>query len=363
MEHARPYDVTLGIVALRGSVAFLASILLHGGLVSCALLSHRCARAVAEPRLMADPMAGNTFDIEALLPNVEASKAGSEPPANPRQPARSSQLKAAPKTPAPEKAPTAKHAGARSTKIQTPPAEPKADIGKTPEPPAGAQPAAGTQRADSRPGKARSNGDGQQTKPAAAAATGPAPASAPAATTTGTAAPKYGAAGLPPGVRLLSKAFTRAITAATNRDPYWHTLALGDVGTIRLEIQLDDTGRISASSTEKDKETIAAPLKRLVERTMLLLKRGRFALSPDQVGAGSEAFVIKVRLTQGAQVEDYDDPRHTVSLGFTPPTPKTPGRAYFVQGAASGRSEADVRRNRASRCAGPRRVPPSDSFQ
>ncbi len=130
-----------------------------------------------------------------------------------------------------------------------------------------------------------------------------------------------------------------AVTAATNRDPFWDAQALGDAGSARLEIELDADGHITATNTGK--EELAPPLRRLVDRTLLLLKTGRFALSAPGLSAGKEVFRIEVTLSRGAATEDYDNPRDTVSLGFDPPSPSAAGRAYFVH--ASGlRFEAKV---------------------
>jgi outer membrane biosynthesis protein TonB len=140
----------------------------------------------------------------------------------------------------------------------------------------------------------------------------------------------YGAADLPPGVRHLGPAFTRAISAASNRDPFWTTLALGKVGTARITIGVNEDGKIERLKRD-DEPPLAAPLERLVERTLVLLRSGRFALSRRAPGAGREVLEIEVLLSQVEPLDDVlDDAAHTTKMGFSPPEPGKPGRAFFV---------------------------------
>jgi hypothetical protein len=132
----------------------------------------------------------------------------------------------------------------------------------------------------------------------------------------------------------LAKAFTRAVTAATHRDSLWDELPVGRVGAVTVVVSVDAEGKISASKL-KDEKTVPAALERLVERTLKLLAAGRFALDARESGAGTETLAIVVELSAGEPSEGYDDPRHTVSLGFEPPSGAMAGRAYFVH--ASGR--------------------------
>ena len=53
-------------------------------------------------------------------------------------------------------------------------------------------------------------------------------------------------------------------------------------------------------------------------------------------GAGREVLEIEVTLSMVPPPEgEWDDPTHTAKIGFVPPEPGVPGRAYFVH--ASGR--------------------------
>jgi outer membrane biosynthesis protein TonB len=277
------------------------SLALHGAVLAGVLAAPRAARWQDAP----DPWGGDTFEVGELV----------------RDPPRKSPPAGQPVEPQPE--PAAEP-------------EPKPEPSKQPESAPKPEPASDPELEAPKPKpKPKPSPSAEATR--ASQPTG-APSAAPAAASTADTAPSgagenYGAADLPPGVRLLPKAFTRAISAATNRDPIWDQLPAGDAGSVRVEVKLDEDGRILDTSTgdvEPPKH-----LKQLVTNTVFLLKRGRFALAPDRQGAGSVAFRIEVSLEQTEPAEEYDDPRHTVSMGFSAPTPDKPGRAYFVH--ASGR--------------------------
>ena len=99
------------------------------------------------------------------------------------------------------------------------------------------------------------------------------------------AAGTFGQEGLAPGVRRLGYAFTRAIPAATPADSAWRELPTGHVGTIRIELEVDESNRLGALKRWQARPGEPAPpavLERLVERTLLLLRAGQFALCLDR---------------------------------------------------------------------------------
>nr|HMR06794.1 hypothetical protein [Polyangiaceae bacterium] len=148
-----------------------------------------------------------------------------------------------------------------------------------------------------------------------------------------------GASDLPAGVRRLDKAFVRAITAATHRDPYWRSAPAGSVGSARIRLSVDADGKLGEMVTEP--RDVGAAIGRVLTRTALMLKSGRFAL-PQGQGAGVVQIELEIVLSDGTATEDADDPTATVTMGFTPPTHTKDGRAYFS--LASGRRfEATVR--------------------
>jgi hypothetical protein len=146
---------------------------------------------------------------------------------------------------------------------------------------------------------------------------------------------------LAPGVRRLGYAFTRAIPAATPADAEWRELPAGRVGTIRIELEVDENHRLGAMKRWQARPGEPAPppvLERMVERTLILLRAGQFALSGSNE-PGRERLVIDVHLKDGASEGEGENV--VVQKGFDGASPGQPGRAHFRYG--SGRSfEAKV---------------------
>ena len=132
--------------------------------------------------------------------------------------------------------------------------------------------------------------------------------------------------------RSLAKAFTRAIPAAISKDPIWSELALGAAGSARIEITIDEEGKIASAEPERPPPK---QLKRLLDRTLILLRSGRFALSRGE-GAGSETLELEATISERqAQADEFANPRDPTQLGFEPPSGEKAGRAFFT--LASGR--------------------------
>jgi hypothetical protein len=146
------------------------------------------------------------------------------------------------------------------------------------------------------------------------------------------AAGTFGQEGLAPGVRRLGYAFTRAIPAATPADEAWRDLPAGHVGTIRIELSVDENNRLGELKHWRARpgEPAAPPvLERMVQRTLLLLRAGQFALSGSNQ-PGSERLVIDVTLRDG--VADEESSSNVVNKGFDGAAPGRPGRAHFRYG-------------------------------
>jgi hypothetical protein len=153
-----------------------------------------------------------------------------------------------------------------------------------------------------------------------------------AAAATGT----FGADG-PGGVRDLTRAFTRAIPAATSADIVWSSLPLGSAGSFQLAIVVNDDGSItSAEPVERETPT---HLRNLARRTIAMLGSGRFALAAGSTSAGREILQVSVEISQGsAPAAGEAESGGAFGLGFEAPTPTRPGKAFFT--LASGRHVA-----------------------
>ena len=288
------------------SQSLVVSVLLHAAVVGAFSVAVR-ARASAElpPALpSAAPnnaaFGGETFDIEALL-----------------------------------EAPPSRRARAASVPVAEPEPEPKTEPKLEPE--SQVSKPASTQAVDARgdapaPKKPKKRRARAEAKPAPSAEAGHDTASSEGPNDDRGAS--YGAQDLPPGVRHLAPAFTRAVAAATHRDPFWTTLEIGSVGKARVVLEVDEEGHVSRLVDSSD-PPLPAALERLVDRTLVLLRTGRFALSRRAAGAGRETLEIDVTLAMIEPPEDDWDEgsSHTAKMGFVPPEPGTPGRAFFVHGS------------------------------
>jgi outer membrane biosynthesis protein TonB len=309
--------VTLVVTMLgdaRSWPFLLASLLLHLALALAIVVGVLpSARSRSHARDRADSWSGDTFEVDAVL-GTGAPKAVAAPqPAAPPAAERPAEVT----PPEPAKRP-----------------EPKTDPKPTPADPPSDEPAAKRQPAvrykPDKPAESEHERPAKRETTTTAAA-GPSDENdlraAMAAAAAGTGGPRYGAAGLEPGVRNLAKAFTRAIPASSDRDPVWSSLPLGAAGSLSVSIAIDDDGRIE--SVQMLDKVRPPQLIRLVEKTVLLLRGGQFALSREGTTAKTEVLELEASI---AMSSPSDDP---MEKGNRPPTPGHPGRAFFRQ---SGRT-------------------------
>lgn len=286
------------VPALALSVALHAALLLP---LAIGLYGHVPPRPPALPNNVA--MQGDSLEIDAPTPELAAAAAS---PASERQ-AEPVHAPSQPSEPSP------KVVAAEDAAQAVPAPSPRA-----PRPPTVAAP---------RPAR----------QPVSKPARPSAPPSRPAAgsDTPNSGAPasgSFGQEGLAPGVRRLGYAFTRAIPAATPGDSAWRELPTGHVGTIRIELEVDENRRLGAVKRWSGRAGEPAPppvLERMIERTILLLRSGQFALSGSNE-PGSERLVIDVSLHDEAA--DEDGTQDVVQKKFDGATPGHPGKAYFRYG-------------------------------
>jgi outer membrane biosynthesis protein TonB len=290
----------------RSLGALGVSALLH--LAVAAGIASGGSAAARERPVTPDSISGNTFDVDAVVmePPRPATPAP-EPPAPPPRPA-AAQVEPPVAMPAPPPRPARP-----APRTPASPPEERAPRGEAGEP------------ADVPPPRPRA------ARPAAAeVASAGAPAASEAAAAPAPAT--YGAAGAAASERNLAKAFTRAIPAAVSKDAIWSELPLGPAGKARIEFTVDDEGKIASAEPEEQPEQ---QLGRLLARTLVLLKSGRFALSSGEK-AGTETLELEATISERAASDDeFANPRDPVHLGFEPPSAERPGRAFFT--LASGR--------------------------
>lgn len=142
-----------------------------------------------------------------------------------------------------------------------------------------------------------------------------------------TAAGPVGQERLGAGVRRLGYAFTRAIPAAALADPEWQELPVGPAGTIGVELPVDERQQLGPPQSFRAQPERAEPpavLTRLIDRTLLLLRGGRFALSTSNQ-PGVERLVVEV-VVRGD--EAGASAGAVLQQSFSGATPRRPGKAY-----------------------------------
>jgi hypothetical protein len=328
--------------AISRSVAgMVGSLFLHGLLV--ALVGVYGSRLTARPpeKPPADVWAGETFEVSAL---EETPPPGAGVPAAPGptigepRAGRSGEAPPASEPPVVEAPAPAPAVPAPRAPVPPPPEdEYPADEGmdvddaldlSAPEPSgSGASPAAAAKESDERSAESHDPVDDLAARILAYAPRvnaqkdegAPSPPASPAsasAAAVGAAAP-FGAEGAP-APRSFPRAFTRAIPAANTTDPVWKRLPIGGAGKLRVGVRIDADGRVGDVDLGKDP---SPHLERLVRRTLLALRGGRFELS----GAtrGEQRLELSVVISDGPIA---DGP---LELGFHAPRPGRPGEAHF----------------------------------
>jgi hypothetical protein len=88
-----------------------------------------------------------------------------------------------------------------------------------------------------------------------------------------------------------------------------------------VSVTVDADGTIGDSKVLDRPQKPPSHLARLVERTLILLRGGRFALTNG--GVGTETLRLDVTLSERPMANG------PLALGFEAPAPGNPGRAYF----------------------------------
>jgi hypothetical protein len=315
----------LALVPLLVSVALHAAVLLV--LAGSANGAESDFAVVQAPRLV-----GNTFEIETLQ---EAA------PQLPESAVQHAQAVAAPpeRVVAPPALPSMVPEEQVPARPSDTPAQPSAteapeavESAPEPEPQAAPSPALAAALAGD---AARAAAPEVKTAPAASQpeTVDSAAGQAASATSDLPAAPVYGQASLPTNVGSLAKAFTRAVPRAAFRDPAWHRLPMGAAGKVVFSIELDNMGKlVGAVSVERTEPEPPVFLKNLVARTVLMLKAGTFALTPQGLQAGTQRFELSAELRRVAALDDVlAEPEDLRQIGrLVEPTRVRPGKANFT---------------------------------
>jgi outer membrane biosynthesis protein TonB len=315
--------------------ALVLSIVLHVALFGAArpIAARLALLAEREPEVTApDVWVGTSIDITTT---GAASDSGGAPAPTPAAAAATPAPAPEPETPAATGATTATTAPAAtaSTGAPTTPAATAKPAAAKPAAAKSATATAGTvpRHPHIRPRKPRpprpngsSSAAAAAAPPASAAPSASASASATAGTGDGGPGGSFGSEGQA-SVRDLGRAFTRAIPAACSADPVWAKLALGDAGSLRVELHVGGDGHLA--SAEPVDENGPKALVNVLRRTVPLLQAGTFAVRGGAVTAGVETLEIKATVSDDAGGESATGGRDHLAFSYS----GGHGKASFTQ--------------------------------
>ncbi len=156
---------------------------------------------------------------------------------------------------------------------------------------------------------------------------------APAANSAESGAGVFGAVGLPPGVRHLALAFARALPKGAHSDSAFRELPLGKLGEARVRLRVDEDGKLGPLEfvDERARDTLPAPIVRMLENALRLLAFGRFSLATDELEPGVLALRVRVELSEEApSIAENAQPNHVRELKGPASGAENPKRAWFI---------------------------------
>lgn len=145
----------------------------------------------------------------------------------------------------------------------------------------------------------------------------------------------FGSAGLPPGVRYLPKAFTRALSQGGWGVSGFRTASPGTLCEASLSIAVtDDHGVGPVDYGGESKREALEPLCRtLFENARRLIANGEFSLDPKSLASGVMRLHVTVTVSDGEPHDDAlgeDAPHGLSSESFEPVAPGRRGRSSFT---------------------------------
>jgi hypothetical protein len=293
----------------RAFLASLVSLGVHLGLGLGVVLSASPARFPAAPEA-ADAWSGSAVEVESLGPDEHSAAPTGDAPgaAAPGELAVPTPEPAAPSSEVAEPTQPAKERPSRVRAVAPPSTAPLSAREETSSEPRVKNPVEAALAAGQATFKGGAS-DGAESSPAREASASPS---------------TFGAEGLPPGVRHLPKAFARALPQAGWRDSSWLELPLGHVGELEFELVVDEQGKLGELVYVDPKASARqpAPLRRMVERGLMMLRSGTFSLAPSARESGRQRLKIVAALSQVAAAPE--------TWSFDPPQPGRAGRSVFV---------------------------------
>jgi hypothetical protein len=300
------------VARLPISVTLAASLVLHAAFWAFVLRAQPRPPADDAPR--EDPWSGDGLEVDAIREPAAASTTTRAETAD------------APRAPAPEPA-------------EPPPGAPPRPAAPEPEtspegPPVSDPRPARPEPAATAPSDASASPTTAPSASPLASAPSRADSTAPAESESSpSGAGVFGSAGLPPGVRHLALAFARALPKGAHTDAAFRELPLGKLGEARIRLRVDEDGKLGTLELvdERARETLPAPIVRMLENALRLLSFGRFSLSTQKLEPGVLSLRVRVEISEEApSIAENAQPNHVRELKGPASGAENPKRAWFV---------------------------------
>ncbi|HEX5099145.1 MAG TPA: hypothetical protein VFV94_06580 [Polyangiaceae bacterium] len=163
--------------------------------------------------------------------------------------------------------------------------------------------------------------------------TSAAPASTSSGSTGGATGDAFGIAGLPPGVRHLPHAFTRALSQGSWGVAGFRSAAAGNLCDVHVSIGVNDDKTLGPLEYPKEDERLTLPplCRTMFENAYRLVEHGEFSLDASRLTAGAMRLRIQVVVSDGEPRPDSDgEPNALSSESKEAPTHGKRGRSTFV---------------------------------
>jgi hypothetical protein len=152
--------------------------------------------------------------------------------------------------------------------------------------------------------------------------------------TDGGAAPgaAFGSAGMPPGVRHLPQAYTRAISQGSWGVVGFRSAPAGALCDVRLSISVGDDRSVGpVEYDERERDAVPALCRALLENARRLIASGEFSLDASSLASGVLRLRVLVEISDGEpRTESEDSPHGLWSESHEPPSVRRRGRSTFT---------------------------------
>ena len=142
----------------------------------------------------------------------------------------------------------------------------------------------------------------------------------------------FGMVGLPPGVRHLPKAYTRALNQGSWRVAGFRTAPAGKLceGHVAIAVGADRRLGELEYPSEQERDALPSLCQKMFENAHRLVASGEFSLDPKRLTDGVMRLRIEVHVSDGEPPTESDAPNELFSESYETPSAGKRGRSTFI---------------------------------